>query len=408
LVSNTLNIPTYTLAGLGGISLTSLSATTPLSYNNTTGAFTIAQATTSTDGYLSSTDWNTFNGKQSALTFSSPLVNTAGTVSIPAATTSVNGYLTSTDWTTFNNKQNALTNPVTGTGTSGQVTYFNGTSTVTGSANLFWDNTNGRLGINQSSLSYALQVYGSINFKGNSGYNGWVISQAGGNSSAAFNLSYGSGGASNVITAQYDTGFVGIGTANPQAKFELAGSSGNFQIASSGAEVFFTRNDNNDFLANGGSSAGIRFGGQQQLRFATGTSLTTRMTIDVSGNIGAPSGTNIYNASDKRLKQNIVTIENGLEAVLKLNPVKFNWLDGYVESEDGKDMLGFIAQEVENIIPEAVENFGNNSVTIGEVVIDNPLRVNEKFIIPVLVKAIQELSKQNEELSNRLIKLESK
>jgi hypothetical protein len=53
-------------------------------------------------------------------------------------------------------------------------------------------------------------------------------------------------------------------------------------------------------------------------------------------------------------------------------------------------MLGFIAQEVQNAVPEAIENFGNNSITVGEVVIDNPLRVNEKMIIPVLVKAIQE------------------
>lgn len=51
----------------GGIALTDLSASAPLQYNNTTGAFSITQATTSTDGYLSSTDWNTFNGKQDTL-----------------------------------------------------------------------------------------------------------------------------------------------------------------------------------------------------------------------------------------------------------------------------------------------------------------------------------------------------
>jgi len=55
-------------------------------------------------------------------------------------------------------------------------------------------------------------------------------------------------------------------------------------------------------------------------------------------------------------------------------------------------MLGFIAQDVQEVIPEAVESFSNGSVTIGEVVVDNPLRVNEKFIIPVLVKAIQEMN----------------
>lgn len=40
-----------------------LSATGPLSYNSGTGVFSIALANTSTDGYLSSTDWNTFNNK---------------------------------------------------------------------------------------------------------------------------------------------------------------------------------------------------------------------------------------------------------------------------------------------------------------------------------------------------------
>jgi hypothetical protein len=46
------------------------------------------------------------------------------------ASTSTDGYLTSTDWTTFNNKQSALTNPVTGTGTSNEITYMTGTSTI--------------------------------------------------------------------------------------------------------------------------------------------------------------------------------------------------------------------------------------------------------------------------------------
>ncbi len=65
LVGTTLNIPNYTLAGLGGIGLTSLSASAPLSYNNGTGAFSIAQADGGTNGFLSSTDWTTFNTKMS-------------------------------------------------------------------------------------------------------------------------------------------------------------------------------------------------------------------------------------------------------------------------------------------------------------------------------------------------------
>lgn len=52
--------PTYVAAGF-------FSATSPLSYNSSTGVFAIQQATSGQSGFLSSTDWNTFNGKQNQL-----------------------------------------------------------------------------------------------------------------------------------------------------------------------------------------------------------------------------------------------------------------------------------------------------------------------------------------------------
>ena len=139
--------------------------------------------------------------------------------------------------------------------------------------------------------------------------------------------------------------------------------------------------------------------------FGTATNQATagfvqQMSISSNGSIGAPSGTNIYNASDVRLKKNISTTTYGLDTISALNPVKFNWVDGFEPSEDGKDMLGFVAQEVQIVIPEAVEYFGGD-INLNGKVIDNPLRVNEKFIIPVLVKAIQELSAEITILKNK-------
>lgn len=58
-----LNIPNY--SSTGGIGLNSLSAVTPLAYNETNGVFSIQQAGPVQSGYLSSTDWNTFNNKVS-------------------------------------------------------------------------------------------------------------------------------------------------------------------------------------------------------------------------------------------------------------------------------------------------------------------------------------------------------
>lgn len=96
-----------------------LTSNAPLSYNPSTGVLSISQANTSTDGYLSFTDWNTFNNKQNALTFGDVTSSTSGvtinngtgavigsgtSISIATATGSQNGLLASTDWTTFNNK----------------------------------------------------------------------------------------------------------------------------------------------------------------------------------------------------------------------------------------------------------------------------------------------------------------
>jgi len=85
----------------------SLSFTSPLTEGG--GFVSITQATTSTDGYLSSTDWNTFDSKEDTLTFNSPISRVGDTVSIPAASTSTDGYLSSTDWNAFDSKEDTLT-----------------------------------------------------------------------------------------------------------------------------------------------------------------------------------------------------------------------------------------------------------------------------------------------------------
>jgi hypothetical protein len=90
--------------------------------NTTTPTIELLSATTSRNGYLTSTDWTTFNNKQAALGFTpanstitigttAPLqgggdLTANRTLSITQATTSANGFLTSTDWNTFNNKVN--------------------------------------------------------------------------------------------------------------------------------------------------------------------------------------------------------------------------------------------------------------------------------------------------------------
>ena len=58
------NVGAITLSSLGGISLTSLTATSPLLYDNATGAFSITRSSSIANGFLHADDWNFFNEKQ--------------------------------------------------------------------------------------------------------------------------------------------------------------------------------------------------------------------------------------------------------------------------------------------------------------------------------------------------------
>ena len=122
-----------------GTALAAATISAPLAYS--AGTLSITQSSGSTDGYLSSTDWNTFNNKGSgtvtSVTGTAPVVSSGGTtpaISMAAANGSTNGYLTSTDWTTFNNKGSGTVTSVAAltlgtTGTDLSSTVANGTTT---------------------------------------------------------------------------------------------------------------------------------------------------------------------------------------------------------------------------------------------------------------------------------------
>jgi hypothetical protein len=93
--------------------------------------------------------------------------------------------------------------------------------------------------------------------------------------------------------------------------------------------------------------------------------------------------------SDARLKENISDTKYGLDDVLKLRGVDFNW----IEKLDGKRDIGFIAQEVQEVLPELVKEVDSLKEE-GE----THLTVDYAKVVPVLVEALKEQQKQIDEL----------
>jgi hypothetical protein len=112
----------------------------------------MAAATATADGYLTSADWSTFNGKTS---------NT-GTTTAGNTQTFTNKSGSNDQWT---NDAGYTTNTgtVTGAGAAGRVSFWDSTSSLDDASTLYWDSTNNHLGINDSSPGSPLKVYSGTN-----------------------------------------------------------------------------------------------------------------------------------------------------------------------------------------------------------------------------------------------------
>ena len=114
-----------------------------------------------TDG--STLSWATVIAGVQSVTASSPLFSSGGAnpnITIQVANTSQNGYLSSTDWNTFNGKQNALTNPVTGTGNNNYIAKFSSTGSTI--ANSLLQSTASNVFINQEDTSLGVDAQANI------------------------------------------------------------------------------------------------------------------------------------------------------------------------------------------------------------------------------------------------------
>ncbi|MDD5687448.1 MAG: tail fiber domain-containing protein [Elusimicrobia bacterium] len=249
----------------------------------------------------------------------------------------------------------------------------------------------GKVGIGTTVPTYKLDVNGDINVPTGSQYKINGVDQA-------FDK-WTAGTGDNIYRS---SGSVGIGTTSPAEKLHIYSTANAInKLLLQGTTDYGTEIRLKDSTQEWSISENVYVGSALCIRSITGSD--TLMTFTASSKVGigttspsrklfvsgdAGGTTQWYNDSDSCLKENIKTIENALEKVIKLRGINFEWKDK--ENRPKGLQMGLIAQEVKEIVPEIVD------------------KKNEHYsmatanLTALLVEAVKQLNSKVKELEEQL------
>ena len=323
--------------------------------------YTFATATTSIP--LSQLDAN-FN---TPVTIGSTTVGLGNTVSTLTNVTLSNATITSVS--------TPITVPQGGTGltslTAGYIPFGNGTSAFGSTGGLFWDNTNGRLGVGTSTPSAPLNVF-----------SGGIVARFGAYGTTTY----------DDIEIQSYAGLSALGTrtttplafnTNSTERMRID-ASGNFFVNATAQSGDRPNNTGIQVLPVGDIKIRVATDSQPALQFYSPTGGGTPV-----GSVNAGASATSYNtSSDYRLKDNVAPMTGALNIVSKLKPVTYTW------KADGSDGQGFIAHELQSVVPDCVTGEKDAVDAEGKPVYQG---IDTSFLVATLTAAIQELNAKFEE-----------
>jgi len=318
--------------------------------------------------------------------------NTTGSAATLTTSRTFQTNLASTSTASFNGSAN-VTPGVTGTlpvanggtgGTSyltGAIPYSNGTILTSDTSKIFFDNTNKRLGIGLSNPSNNLHVKGTTRLEANDEMVNFYSTNA-----TKLSMGYYLNGSQHFYVTTR-AGILGSGTDKSMGFYPMTNDRLDFGYSTTNAIGM-------SIISSG--RVGIRTTAPDEVLHVVGNAKITAM--GGIGDIGADANGVLQAAtSDMNLKNTIENSPFGLNEILLLNPVTFLYNDTDRKIDSDVKEVGFIAQDVFDIIPNAVSSTGTGD-----------LQLDYRAITATLTKAIQEQNSLIKALEQRIINLENK
>ena len=272
--------------------------------------------------------------------------------------------------------------------TQGSVVFAGASGTYTqDNSGLFYDNTNDRLGIGTLTPNYKLHIKPSSS--GRTNHNSRMLMTIESSLEAYYNVNIPSNGYGGFRIHTTPT-------LDEDAVFEYWAPNKRFHFYSSGYFGFTAKDNVERFRIDSTGNIGIGVIGPTEKLHVVGNARITAMNgID---DIGADANGVLQAAvSDINLKNTIENSPFGLNEILLLNPVTFLYNDENRKIDSDVKEVGFIAQDVFDVIPNAVSSTGTGD-----------LQLNYRAITATLAKAIQEQQALIKALEQRLLILENK
>jgi hypothetical protein len=349
---------TGTLAVSSTLTASNLSGTNTGDETQATIKSKLGIATTSVDGYLTSTDWTTFNNKVAttrSISTTAPLsgggdLSANRTLIIAQSTTSTDGYLSSTDWNTFNGK-------IGGAGVTNYIPKFTGSTTINNSI-IFDNGTN--VGIGTASPANKLSVNGSGYFTGALGTDTSLI--VGSTSTLNGNCLLGSlGDGDYVLTASTSTGGVTIFGGLTLGTNGLGGGlSGVTTISMSGALSGATN------ITGSGKLTIANIGASGTLNVGSTTTATKRLELTADNSGGAENNTLRFVNTDTTILANEV-----------IGKIEFFSNDA---SSPGASVKAYISAGATTTSPNGYLDFATDQLT-GTPVVRQRIQADGKVLI---------------------------